>query len=136
MQDLVDTVNELGGIWLITADHGNAEEMVQRDKKGNPLKDEDGRPVPLTAHTLNQVMQLDGCCCYTKLRPGFAFSNLSLMLQVPVAIGGPGLPKEIVFRSDLKDPGLANVGATVINLLGFQEPDAKFNFEPTLITSK
>ena len=63
MQDLIDTVNELGGIWLITADHGNAEEMVQRDKKGKPLKDEDGRPVPLTAHTLNQVMALDGCCC-------------------------------------------------------------------------
>ena len=68
--------------------------------------------------------------------PGFTFSNLSLVLQVPVAIGGPGLPKEIKFRSDLEDPGLANVGATVINLLGFQEPDAKFNFEPTLITSK
>lgn len=54
VQELVETVNELGGIWLVTADHGNCEEMVQRDKKGNVLK-EDGAPVPLTSHTLNPV---------------------------------------------------------------------------------
>ena len=54
MQELVETVNDLGGIWLVTADHGNCEEMVQRDKKGNVLK-EDGVPVPLTSHTLNPV---------------------------------------------------------------------------------
>ena len=57
MQELVDTVNGMGGTWLITADHGNVEEMVQRDKKGNPLM-EDGRPVPLTSHTLNPVSSL------------------------------------------------------------------------------
>ena len=50
----METVEGLGGIWLVTADHGNVEEMVQRDKKGNVLM-EDGRPVPLTSHTLNPV---------------------------------------------------------------------------------
>jgi 2,3-bisphosphoglycerate-independent phosphoglycerate mutase len=40
---IVDRVRELGGITLITADHGNAEQMV----------DDDGGP--LTAHTTNPV---------------------------------------------------------------------------------
>lgn len=44
------------------------------------------------------------------------------VVQVPIAIGGPGLPKEARFRADLKEPGLANVGPTIVNLLGFQSP--------------
>jgi len=40
---IVDRVRQLGGITLITADHGNAEQMI----------DDDGGP--LTAHTLNPV---------------------------------------------------------------------------------
>ena len=40
---IVERVKELGGITLVTADHGNAEQMI----------DEDGGP--LTAHTLNPV---------------------------------------------------------------------------------
>ena len=107
-QDLVDTVEELGGIWLVTADHGNVEEMVQRDKNRNPLM-EDGRPVMLTSHTLNPI---------------------------PVAIGGPGLPKAVKFRQDLKEKGIASIGSTIVNLLGFGLPDAKYNFEPTLLTTE
>ena len=41
-------------------------------------------------------------------------------MQVPIAIGGPGLPKEARFRTDLREPGLANVGPTIVNLLGFR----------------
>ena len=107
VQELVETVDELGGSWLVTADHGNVEEMVQRDKKGNPLM-EDGRPVMLTSHTLNPI---------------------------PVAIGGPGLPKKVKFRQDLKEKGIASIGSTIVNLLGFELPDSKYNFEPTLLTS-
>lgn len=57
-----------------------------------------------------------------------------IYVKVPVAIGGPGLPENIKFRDDVKDPGIANVGATVFNLLGFEAPDKKYNFEPTLLT--
>lgn len=57
LQKLTDATNELGGRWLVTADHGNAEGMVQRDKKGEPIKD-DGVPIPLTSHTLSPVSPL------------------------------------------------------------------------------
>lgn len=51
-------------------------------------------------------------------------------MQVPVAIGGPGLPEAVKFRSDLKEPGLANVAPTIINLLGFEAPR---NMVPSLL---
>jgi 2,3-bisphosphoglycerate-independent phosphoglycerate mutase len=41
---------------------------------------------------------------------------------VPVAIGGPGLPENVVFRDDLPDAGLANITGTYLNLLGFATP--------------
>ena len=52
--------------------------------------------------------------------------------QVPVAMGGPGLPDGVKFSTDLKEPGLANVGPTIINLLGFEAPD---NMVPTLLSA-
>lgn len=52
------------------------------------------------------------------------------MFQVPITIGGPGLPKNIRFRTDLPNAGLANVTATFINLLGFEAPEG---YEPTLL---
>lgn len=50
---------------------GNAEDMVKRNKDGTPTYDKEGKPVELTSHTLNPV---------------------------PIAIGGPGLPKNVHFR--------------------------------------
>lgn len=55
---------------------------------------------------------------------------LSCLVQVPIAIGGPGLASNIKFRQDLPGAGLANVAATVINLHGFEAPK---DYEPTLI---
>ncbi|MCK5450932.1 MAG: 2,3-bisphosphoglycerate-independent phosphoglycerate mutase [Candidatus Omnitrophica bacterium] len=46
VQRLLDVVKELGGIALITADHGNADEMFY---------EKDGKRFPKTAHTLNPV---------------------------------------------------------------------------------
>jgi 2,3-bisphosphoglycerate-independent phosphoglycerate mutase len=43
------------GVLLITADHGNADEMLMRDKRGQPLRDAAGRLQPRTSHTLNPV---------------------------------------------------------------------------------
>ena len=107
VKELLDLVDELGGMYLVTADHGNADDMVQRNKKGGVLMAEDGTtPLSLTSHTL---------------------------APVPVAIGGPALPPNIKFRDDLPKAGLANVTATYINLMGYEAPA---EMEPSLICAK
>ncbi|KAM3352229.1 hypothetical protein ACQJBY_023837 [Aegilops geniculata] len=100
---VLDAVEQVGGIYLVTADHGNAEDMVKRNKAGQPMLDKSGSIQILTSHTLQPV---------------------------PVAIGGPGLHPGVRFRSDIQTPGLANVAATVMNLHGFQAPA---DYETTLI---
>ncbi|XP_066380723.1 2,3-bisphosphoglycerate-independent phosphoglycerate mutase-like [Miscanthus floridulus] len=100
---ILDVIEIVGGIFVLTADHGNAEDMAKRDKSGKPLRDKDGKVQTLTSHTLNPV---------------------------PIAIGGPALAPGVRFRTDLANAGLANVAATVMNLHGFEAPD---HYEPTLI---
>ena len=102
---LLKAVEELGGVFLLTADHGNADDMVQREKKTNKPVMQDGKIATLTSHTL---------------------------APVPVAIGGPGLPESVCFRNDLPEAGLANITATYLNLMGFQTPS---NMEPSLLAS-
>lgn len=103
LADLCAAVDRVGGVFLITADHGNADDMVQRDKKGKPLRDANGGTLPLTSHTL---------------------------APVPLIIGGSGLDASVQLRSDLPAAGLANVTATFLNLLGFEAPE---DYEPSLI---
>lgn len=101
---ILDAVEKVGGIYLVTADHGNAEDMVKRNPKtAQPLLDKKGNVQILTSHT----------CA-----------------PVPIAIGGPGLAKGVQFRKDLPKGGLANVAATMMNLLGLEAPK---DYEPSLI---
>ena len=100
---ILDAIEQVGGIYVVTADHGNAEDMVKRDKSGKPLLDKEGKIQILTSHTLQPV---------------------------PIAIGGPGLAPGVRFRNDVPDGGLANVAATVMNLHGFVAPS---DYETTLI---
>ena len=58
LQTLLDAVDEVGGRFLLTADHGNAEEMHQHNKKtGKVTMDKHGKPAVLTSHTLNPVRE-------------------------------------------------------------------------------
>uniref|UniRef100_A0A5B6Z4M2 phosphoglycerate mutase (2,3-diphosphoglycerate-independent) n=1 Tax=Davidia involucrata TaxID=16924 RepID=A0A5B6Z4M2_DAVIN len=100
---ILDAIEQVGGIYVVTADHGNAEDMVKRSKKGEPILDKNGNVQILTSHTLEPV---------------------------PIAIGGPGLAPGVRFCKDVPDGGLANVAATVMNLHGFEAPS---DYEPTLI---
>ncbi|BBH06397.1 Phosphoglycerate mutase, 2,3-bisphosphoglycerate-independent [Prunus dulcis] len=100
---IIDAIEQVGGIYVVTADHGNAEDMVKRNKKGQPLLDKNGNIQILTSHTLQPV---------------------------PIAIGGPGLAPGVQFRKDVPNGGLANVAATVMNLHGFEAPA---DYETTLI---
>ncbi|KPI89365.1 2 3-bisphosphoglycerate-independent phosphoglycerate mutase (PGAM) [Leptomonas seymouri] len=101
---LTAAVDSMNGVFLVTADHGNSDDMAQRDKKGKPLKDANGKVLSLTSHTL---------------------------APVPVYIGGAGLDPRVEMRTDLPMAGLANVTATFINLLGFEAPE---DYEPSLIS--
>ena len=104
VRQLISVVDEIGGIYLITADHGNADDMVQRNKKGKPLVNaSSGKPEPRTSHTL---------------------------APVPVFIGGRGLPSNIGLRRDLPKAGLANLTATFMNLAGYEAPA---DYEPSLL---
>jgi 2,3-bisphosphoglycerate-independent phosphoglycerate mutase len=84
----------LGGVALITADHGNADEMYELDKKTKqPAQNKDGSFKAKTAHTLNPV---------------------PLILYDNVTGGKLGLKQT-------ETAGLSNIAATTANLLGFEK---------------
>jgi len=94
---LAEAVEELQGILVVTADHGNADEMFQRDKKGAVQRDKQGQPVPKTSHTLNPV---------------------------PFFIHDPMRGDRYEIDPErCKHAGIANVTATCFELLGFTPPD-------------
>jgi 2,3-bisphosphoglycerate-independent phosphoglycerate mutase len=90
---------------IVLADHGNCEEMVERDKKTGALKrDKQGRFVPRTSHTTNPV---------------------------PCVIVGPRAGRGYVWAGP-SDAGLANVAATCLLLLGLRPPA---DYQPPLIAA-
>jgi 2,3-bisphosphoglycerate-independent phosphoglycerate mutase len=101
---LVRAIDDLGGILIVTADHGNADEMYQRDKQGRVIRDrETGQPVVKTSHTLSPV---------------------------PLLIHDSKPGGDYQLASGLDDAGIANVSATCLELLGFEPPD---DWEPSLL---
>ena len=93
---ILAVVDRLGGVALITADHGNADEMLEMDKKtGQPKCDKSGNPVPKTSHTLNRVP----CIIYDNVTNG-----------------------AYTVKEDKGQFGLSNVAATMVNLLGYEAP--------------
>lgn len=59
LQMILDAIEQVGGIYVVTADHGNAEDMVKRNKSGQPLLDKNGNLQILTSHTLQPVSSLN-----------------------------------------------------------------------------
>ncbi|MCX7772037.1 MAG: 2,3-bisphosphoglycerate-independent phosphoglycerate mutase [Clostridia bacterium] len=92
---LIPVIDALGGMMIITADHGNADEMYELDKKsGKAKRDENGKPKAKTSHTLNKV-------------PFIMYDNVN----------------KGKYRLKDGEYGLANIAATVVTLLGYQAPD-------------
>ena len=101
---LLKVVDELGGAAIITADHGNADEMYEIDKKtGAPKRTKDGGFKAKTSHTLNPV-------------PLFIYDNVCSG-SYKVAESG--------------SYGLSDVAATVVNLLGYEAPEM---WDPSVIS--
>jgi len=93
---LLEAVKKANAILIVTADHGNSDDMFQRNKKsGEVLFDElTGKPKPKTAHSLNPV---------------------------PVYIYDPtGTVK--MRLSGHKDLGISSIAASCLQLLGFEPP--------------
>lgn len=76
-QIILDAIEQVGGIYVVTADHGNAEDMVKRDKSGKPLLSKDGKIQILTSHTLepvsfiNYVSHMNYNILYTQISKSF-----------------------------------------------------------------
>ena len=80
---LADAIRKAGGIMILSADHGNSDDMFEHDKKTKQvLLDKDGSPKAKTSHSLNPVP----CVIYdpenkgeysAELRPGLGISSLA-----------------------------------------------------------
>ncbi len=93
---ILAVVDKLHGAALITADHGNADEMYELDKKtGEPKKNKDGSYKAKTSHTLNPV-------------PCYIYDNFS--------------SDKYEVKADNGSFGLSAVAATMVNLLGYEAP--------------
>lgn len=91
---LVAAVRKAKGVLLVTADHGNCDEMFMLDKKGAPKTDDDGRRQAKTSHTLQPV---------------------------PVYLFDPSGQRRLA--ADQPDAGLTHLTATTLEALGYQPPE-------------
>lgn len=91
---LIPAVRDAGGILVVSADHGNADDMYEHDKKSGKVKTENGKTKVKTAHSLNPV-------------PVYIYD----------ATGSANL--KLSAKTDL---GISSLAATCIKLLGFEPP--------------
>ncbi len=92
---LLPEIKKRNGALIVTADHGNADQMYEIDKKsGDFQRGDKGQPKAKTSHTLNAV---------------------------PLYIWAPGHELKL---QQLERAGLANLAATSAELLGFKPPEA------------
>ncbi|MBQ9085822.1 MAG: 2,3-bisphosphoglycerate-independent phosphoglycerate mutase [Clostridia bacterium] len=93
---LLSAIDRVKGVALITADHGNADEMYEIDKKtGLPKADKNGNFKAKTSHTLNPV-------------PCIIYDNF--------------YADQYAVKEDTGNFGLSNVAATMVNLMGYEAP--------------
>ena len=93
---ILKAVDKAGGVALITADNGKADEMYEMDKKTKlPKADKNGNYKAKTSHTLNPVP----CIIYDNVTNG-----------------------AYTVKADEGNFGLANVAATMVNLMGYEAP--------------
>ena len=55
LERIYNSVKAAGGIMLVTADHGNADDMYEHAKDGSVKLDANGNPKRKTSHSLNPV---------------------------------------------------------------------------------
>jgi 2,3-bisphosphoglycerate-independent phosphoglycerate mutase len=92
---ILGAVQKAGGILVVSADHGNADDMYEHDKKTGNVKKENGRIKVKTSHSLNPV-------------PAYVYdpAGTARLKLAP----HQGL-------------GISSLAATCIKLLGFEPPE-------------
>ena len=102
--DVWEACKQTSSILLITADHGNADEMAQWDKKKKQYKkDAQGNAVPSTSHSTNPV---------------------------PLILCDPQHQRTLVGKNAERIGGLAQIGGTLLDLCGLEVPE---HYLPSLI---
>jgi len=101
---IMEAVRKTRGVMVCSADHGNADDMCELNKKtGEIVPTDDGSYCkPKTSHSLNPV---------------------------PVFVFDPSNAAKARL-TNLEKPGIANLAATCLTLLGFEPPE---DYEPSLI---
>lgn len=101
---LMKAVKKAEGILIVTADHGNADEMYEVDKKTGELKrdKETGEPKSKTSHTLNPV-------------PFYVYDP------------SDGARFRLSSHTDL---GITSLAATSLKLLGYECPN---DYDPSIV---
>jgi bisphosphoglycerate-independent phosphoglycerate mutase (AlkP superfamily) len=166
---ILEQVDASGATLIVTADHGNADDMVERTENGDPKTDDAGLPRSRTSHSLNPVPFYlyrpgpgggAGATRAGEARAAGASSGAGAAASAGGAAGGnattardAGIPTSPIaaasapitadgevatlappasprLRDTLPDAGLANIAATVLELLGFEPPD---DYEPSLL---
>jgi 2,3-bisphosphoglycerate-independent phosphoglycerate mutase len=101
---IVAAVRQSGGVLIASADHGNSDDMFERDKQSGEVQrdPESGRIKTKTSHSLNPV---------------------------PVHIYDPDghIPMRLSERGDL---GISSLAATTLRLLGFEPPE---DYSPSIV---
>lgn len=92
---LIPMIEKLNGALIVTADHGNADEMFEMDKKtGTISRDASGHTRAKTSHTLNRV-------------PFHIYTKAA----------------QLALAADVAKPGLSNIASTILALMGYDRPD-------------
>ena len=96
-------IEKAGGLLLLTADHGNSDDMFEHDKKsGAVTRKADGQPRAKTSHSLNPV---------------------------PCVLYDPEYKGE--YRKELREGlGISSLAATCIELLGYKAP---VDYDPSVL---
>jgi 2,3-bisphosphoglycerate-independent phosphoglycerate mutase len=101
---LMEAIRKANGILIVTADHGNADEMYEVGKDGKLKRDKDGNPKSKTSHTLNPVP------CYIYDPAGKAGLRLSAAADDQL--------------------GISSLAATTMQCLGFVPPE---DYDPSIV---
>ena len=107
MGQLIKAAQESNSILLVTADHGNADEVYQWDKKKKVYKtDKKGTLIPSTSHSLNPV---------------------------PFCLVDPQKEWSLKGNDGESLGGLAQIGGTILEMCGLEVPE---HYLPSLVVRK